>query len=374
MTDAKVAVGLGERAYDIVIGDGLLDRAGAHLKPLLARPRAFVVTDENVAAAQGARLGLALDEAGISSERIVLRPGEATKSFAELQALVERLIALGVERSDLIVAFGGGVIGDMAGFAAAIVKRGCRYAQLPTTLLAQADSAIGGKTAINSVYGKNLVGAFHQPAIVLSDIAALKTLPDREMRAGFAEVLKYGALGDPAFFVWLEENAPAVLSGEAAAVAHAVKRSCEMKAAIVAEDEREQGRRALLNLGHTFAHALESAAGHSDKLLHGEAVAAGMALAFDYSAARGLCGPADARRVKALLQRASLPTSLAEVPAARGLSGRDLAALMQSDKKARGAALTLILAKGIGAAFIERATDGPALEAFLDMKAGEAGP
>ncbi len=368
MGEARITVSLGASAYDIVIGKGGLDRAGEMMSPLLKRPWTVVVTDDNVRAAHGEALDAALGRAGIAAEWIVLKPGEATKSFAELEDLSERLIAFGVERSDLIIAFGGGVVGDLAGFAAAIVKRGCRYAQIPTTLLAQVDSAVGGKTAINAKTGKNLVGAFHQPAIVIADPCALATLPRREIRAGFAEIVKYAALGDADFFAWLESHAEAVLAAEAAATAHAVKRCCEMKAAIVAEDERETGRRALLNLGHTFGHALEAASGYSDKLLHGEAVAAGMALAFDYSVERGLCADADAKRLKTVLANAGLPIGAEGIAA----SGMELLDLVHRDKKAEGGSMTLILARGIGQAFIERGADEAALAAFLNRKTGGA--
>ncbi|MEM9170944.1 MAG: 3-dehydroquinate synthase, partial [Pseudomonadota bacterium] len=279
-----VRVGLGARSYDVLVGRGLLETAGAAIAPVLARPQTVVVTDETVWAAQGPRLAAGLAAADIAFETIVLPPGEATKSFAQLERLVAALLERGVERADAIVAFGGGVVGDLAGFASAILRRGCRFVQIPTTLLAQVDSAVGGKTGINTALGKNLVGAFHQPALVLADVDALDTLDPRELRAGYAEVLKYGALGDAAFFAWLEENAAAVLAGDAAARIYAVRRSVAMKAAIVAKDEREAGKRALLNLGHTFGHALEAAYGYDGRLLHGEAVAAGMAFAAGFSA------------------------------------------------------------------------------------------
>jgi 3-dehydroquinate synthase len=368
MTFERVTVGLGERAYEIVIGAGALDQAGALLTPHLSRARTVVVTDANVFAAQGKRLAAALSAAGVAAETIILKPGEPTKSFDELQRLVGKLIDLEVERGDLIIAFGGGVIGDLAGFAASIVKRGCRYAQIPTSLLAQVDSAVGGKTAINVAQGKNLVGAFHQPSIVIADIDALKTLPARELRAGYAEIVKYGALGDPAFFAWLERNGNLVLAGDAKARAYAVTRACEMKAAIVARDERESGARALLNLGHTFAHALEAAFGYSDALLHGEAVAAGMGLAFDFSASEGLCPPDDARRLKALLSVAGLPAGICDIPEAARIAPERFLAHMRADKKAKAGAMTLILVRGLGKAYIAANASEDAVLAFLREK------
>jgi len=260
MTKDRLTVALGERSYEIIIGEDLLESAGELLAPTLTRPRTVIVTDENVTVAQGDRLREGLDAQNIAHETITLPAGEATKSFTELAALSERLLALGVERGDLIIALGGGVIGDLAGFAAAILRRGCRFAQIPTSLLAQVDSAVGGKTAINVPHGKNLIGAFHQPAIVLADISALSTLPKRQWRAGYAEIVKYGAVNDAPFFDWLDNNVEALLDdGDSTALRHAVKTSCAAKAAIVAADEREMGARALLNLGHTFGHAIEAA-------------------------------------------------------------------------------------------------------------------
>jgi 3-dehydroquinate synthase len=349
---ATVNVALGARSYDILVGDGVLDSAGERLAPLLRRPFAVIVTDETVDAAHGGRLRRALAAAGVRHETVVLPPGEATKSFAHLETLTEALLALGVERGDLVVAFGGGVIGDIAGFAAAILRRGCRFAQIPTTLLAQVDSAVGGKTAINARAGKNLVGAFHQPSIVLADTGVLDTLPARQLRAGYAEIVKYGALGDAAFFAWLERNGAALLAGDKALRREAVVKSCAAKAAIVAGDEREDGARALLNLGHTFGHALEAAFGYSDRLLHGEAVAAGMGLAFDYSVSEGLCPAGDAARLKAHLRAAGLPAGLADIDGARAFSPDALASLMMQDKKVDQGRLTLILARRLGEAFI----------------------
>ncbi|MEQ1931096.1 MAG: 3-dehydroquinate synthase [Parvularculaceae bacterium] len=370
MTADSVRVGLGTRAYDIVIGEGLLERAGELLRPHLARDRVFIVTDRNVRQAQGKRLSIALKRAGLQAEAVVLAPGEPTKSVRQLERLLNKLSELGAERGDLILAFGGGVVGDLAGFAAAIYQRGCRYAQAPTTLLAQVDSAVGGKTGINIAAGKNLAGAFHQPVLVVSDIGALSTLPDREMRAGYAEIVKYGALGDAAFFDWLVRYGGEVLARQPAALMHAIKRSCEMKAAIVVADEREAGRRALLNLGHTFGHALEAAAGYSDRLLHGEAVAAGMGLAFDYSASMGVCEASDAERLKAHLRACGLPAGL-EGPAAGLAAPADFLKFMRADKKSAGGSITLILARRLGEAIIAAGADPDAILKFLEAKTAE---
>ncbi len=362
---AAVTVGLDARAYDIRIGTGVLERAGAEIAPLVKRPWTVVVTDENVFAAQGSRLAGGLAAQGLAHEAIVLPAGEETKGFAQLERLVSRLLDLGVERGDVVVAFGGGVVGDLAGFAAAILRRGCRFVQIPTSLLAQVDSAVGGKTAINVAQGKNLVGAFHQPSLVLADVDALRTLPERELRAGYAEIVKYAALGDAAFFAWLEANGAALLAGDAAARVLAIERSCRMKAAIVAEDEREAGKRALLNLGHTFGHALEAAYGFSGRLIHGEAVAAGMGLAFDYSVERGYCAGRDAQALKAHLRAARLPAGLDDIAGAADIGAEKLLALMMQDKKVEAGALSLILARRIGEAFIERDADQKSLRAFL---------
>ncbi len=360
-----INVALGARAYDVEVGTGLIDRAGALLAPHLTRPWTVVVTDANVAAAQGERLFTGLKAAGVAAEEIVLAPGEQAKSFDALESLLRRLISLGVERSDLIIAFGGGVIGDLAGFAAGVLRRGCRFAQIPTTLLAQVDSSVGGKTAINAPEGKNLVGVFHQPAIVLADVAALASLPARERRAGYAEVVKYGAVDQPDFFDWLQTNGPRVLAGEAAATTRAVAASVRAKADIVAADEREGGARALLNLGHTFGHALEAVYGYDGRLLHGEAVAAGMGLAFDYATSIGMCPPAEAARLKAHLNASGLPASLSDLPPGPALGSETLIGLMMQDKKVVGGALTLILPARIGAARIVRDVDAASVSAFL---------
>lgn len=353
MSDAVVRVKLGERGYDIVIGEGLLPRAGALIGPLLPRPRVAIVSDAQVAAAHldALRAGLAAD--GIESTALELPPGEATKDWAHLQQVVEWLLAERIERRDVVIALGGGVIGDLVGFAAAILRRGVRFVQVPTSLLAQVDSSVGGKTAINSPAGKNLVGAFHQPSLVLADIAVLDTLTPRDFLAGYGEVVKYGLLGDADFFAWLEENGPALARGDRATRAHAVRRSCEMKAAIVARDETEQGERALLNLGHTFCHALEAATGYSDRLLHGEGVAVGCALAFELSSRLGLCAQEEPSRVRAHLRAMGMKVDLADIPGdlppAEGLLD-----LMGQDKKVMDGQLTFILARGIGQAFVTR--------------------
>lgn len=370
MTPEKITVPLGARAYDIHIGEALLEQAGTLLAPMLPRPRTVAVTDENVYAAQGARLKDGLTAAGIEVEFIILPPGEATKSFAELEKLTGRLLDLGVERGDTVIAFGGGVIGDLTGFACAVLRRGCGFAQIPTTLLAQVDSAVGGKTAINVAQGKNLVGAFHQPALVLADVAALDTLAPRELRAGYAEVVKYGLINDAPFFDWLEANGAALLSGDAGARIRAVRTSCEAKAAIVSADEREQGARALLNLGHTFGHALEAVYGYSDKLLHGEGVAVGMALAFDYSTRLGLCSADDAARVKAHLSGCGLPASIADLPRGVSYDAERLLTLMMQDKKVEQNRLTLILARAIGDAFITRDVNADDVRDFLAAQIG----
>ncbi|WP_404714349.1 3-dehydroquinate synthase [Sphingomonas sp. MMS24-J13] len=359
----RVDVGLGRRSYPILIEAGLLDRAATHLAGMARRKRLVVVTDENVAAAQLPRFAAGLGD--IVIEPIILPPGEATKSWSVLEQLSDRLLDLGVERSDHIVALGGGVIGDLVGFAASILKRGCGFIQVPTTLLAQVDSSVGGKTAINTRAGKNLIGAFHQPDLVLIDPTTLDTLPHREVAAGYAEVVKYGLIDDPDFFAWCEANGPALLAGDAAARTHAIAYSVSAKARVVAEDERETtGTRALLNLGHTFGHSLEAETGFSDTLLHGEAVACGMALAFRFSAAQGLCPDQDATRVGYHLARSGLPTTLAEAHAIA--PGARLVEHMAHDKKMEGGKLPFLLARGIGETYLAKDVSLAAVEQFLD--------
>jgi 3-dehydroquinate synthase len=357
-----VPVRLAGRAYDVVIGD-VLGLAGERLRPLLKQPRLAVVADAAVAALHGERLRAALAGAGVEAPFVEVPPGEASKSFAGLERLLGALLDLELGRGDVIVAFGGGVVGDLAGFAAAVYKRGVRYVQIPTTLLAQVDSSVGGKTAIDTPQGKNLLGAFHQPSLVLADFGVLATLPARELAAGYAEIVKYGLIGDEPFFAWLEQNGARVLALEPEALAHAVATSVEHKAAVVAEDEREEGRRALLNLGHTFAHAFEAETGFGGALLHGEAVALGCTLAFRFSARRGLCPPADARRVEAVLEAARLPVRIGDLD--RPFSAERLVQRMRQDKKAEGGRLTLILARGIGRAFTAPDADLGAVRDFL---------
>jgi 3-dehydroquinate synthase len=360
----SVPVGLGARAYEVVIGPGLLAEAGRRIAPLARRQRLAVVSDETVWGLHGAALTASLEAAGLAVHPVIVPPGEQTKSFEGLADVTDRLLALELDRGDIVTAFGGGVVGDLTGFAAAIYKRGIDFMQIPTTLLAQVDSSVGGKTAIDTPRGKNLVGAFHQPRLVLADLDVLSTLSDREMRAGYAEVVKYGLLGDFDFFEWLETNSAAVLAREPAALARAVSRSVEMKAEIVAEDEKEQGRRALLNLGHTFGHALEAETGYGAALLHGEAVAAGQALAFRFSAAQGLCAGQDAARATAAIAAAGLPTRLDEIPGHPFDAGR-LVRHMAQDKKAEAGQLTFILAHGLGDAFVAKDVDAEAVGRFL---------
>ncbi|NBC96647.1 MAG: 3-dehydroquinate synthase [Deinococcus-Thermus bacterium] len=346
-----VDVALGARAYAVRIGPGLLARAGAEIAPLLARPRLAILTEERVAGLHLATLRSALAAEGIESAALALPPGEATKGWAQFSRAVDWLLEQQVERRDVVVAFGGGVVGDLAGFAAAVARRGVRFVQIPTTLLAQVDSSVGGKTGINSAHGKNLIGAFHQPALVLADTALLETLPRRDLLAGYAEVVKYGALGDADFFGWLEENGPALAAGDPAVQARAVRRSCEMKAEIVVRDETEQGDRALLNLGHTFGHALEAATGYSDRLLHGEGVSIGMVLAFELSARLGLCPQEEPSRLRAHLRAMGMPCDLADIPG--DLPDADgLMALMAQDKKVEAGRAKFVLARRIGEAFV----------------------
>lgn len=360
-----VRVELGDRGYDILVGDGLIHRAGLLLKPLLPRPRAVIVTDARVATLHLAALEDSLRAAAIESDAIVLEPGEETKSFAVLTKLLDDLLARKVERSDMILAFGGGVIGDIAGFAASILRRGVDFIQIPTTLLAQVDSSVGGKTGINSGHGKNLIGSFHQPRLVLADTRLLATLPERERRAGYAEVVKYGLIDDANFFTWLEQNGARVLAGDSAALVHAITACCRSKARIVAEDERESGRRALLNLGHTFAHALEAEFGYGGRLLHGEAVAVGMQLAFDLSVRLGLCPTADAERLRRHLAATGLASTIGAL--GRSLDPDILIGHMAQDKKVQEGRVTFILAEGIGRAVLRRDVPHDALRDVLEQ-------
>ena len=361
-----VPVALGTRAYDIVIGRGLIASLGERIAALRPGAKVAIVTDATVAKRHLAATEAALKSAGIESSAIVVPEGEGSKSYATFETVCEAIVAAHIERGDLVIALGGGVIGDLAGFTAASARRGLDFVQVPTTLLAQVDSSVGGKTGINSRHGKNLVGAFHQPILVVADTALLDTLPKREFRAGYAEVAKFGLLGDAAFFSWLEANWQDIFAGNAARE-HAIAVCCRGKAGIVARDERETGERALLNLGHTFGHALEAGAGFSGRLLHGEAVALGTALAFEFSVRKGLISEADAARARAHLAAVGLPTYLKDVPG--GVPGIDaLMDLIAQDKKVKRGKLTFILVRGIGQAFVENDVSAAEVRAFLTDK------
>ncbi len=365
-------VALGARRYDIRIGPGLVQRAGAEIAPLLARKRTAIITDATVAALHLDTLKAGLAAEGISAEAIILPPGEATKSFAQYQAVLSALLDAKIARHDIIIAFGGGVVGDLAGFAAATLRRGVDFIQIPTTLLAQVDSSVGGKTGINAAQGKNLIGAFHQPRLVLADTDMLSTLPGREFLAGYAETVKYGLLGDAAFFQWLEGNGPALAAGDQALRMQAIHRACEMKADVVARDETEQGDRALLNLGHTFGHALEAATGYSARLLHGEGVSIGIALAFELSMRLGLCAQETPSRVRDHFRNMGMKTDLTDIegdlPDAAALIG-----LMGQDKKVKDGKLVFILARAIGEAFIARDIPMEPVERLLKDALAERG-
>ncbi|HEY1475954.1 MAG TPA: 3-dehydroquinate synthase [Pseudolabrys sp.] len=370
-----VPVALGTRAYDIVIGRGQIANLGERIKALRPGAKTAIVTDTAVAKHHLPAAERALKAAGIESSAIVVPEGEGSKNFATFETVCEAIVAARIERGDLVIALGGGVIGDLAGFASASARRGLDFVQVPTTLLAQVDSSVGGKTGINSRHGKNLIGAFHQPILVVADTALLDTLPQREFRAGYAEVAKYGLLGDAEFFSWLEANWQGVFAGGKSsgilAREHAIAVCCRGKAGVVARDERETGERALLNLGHTFGHALEAGAGFSGRLLHGEAVALGIALAFEFSAGKGLIGAADAARVRAHLSAVGLPTYLKDVPG--GVPGIDvLMDLIAQDKKVKRGKLTFILVRGIGHAFVENDVNAAEVRAFLTDKLSSA--
>ncbi|MCJ8144882.1 3-dehydroquinate synthase [Ancylobacter sp. A5.8] len=362
----RLSVGLGSRSYDIVIGPHLLEEIGARIASLRPGARVGIVTDAHVAERHLATVEASLKAAGLTSSAIVVAPGEGSKNFATFEHVIDELLGARIERRDLVLALGGGVIGDLSGFAAAALRRGVDFVQAPTSLLAQVDSSVGGKTGINSRHGKNLVGAFHQPILVLADTSVLDTLPLREFRSGYAEVAKYGLIDNAAFFAWLERKWKDVFAGGPARI-EAIATSCAAKAAVVARDELETGDRALLNLGHTFGHALEAGAGFSQRLLHGEAVAIGMAQAFRFSAAQGLCSPDDAARVSVHLRAVGLPTRIADIPGE--LPDTDgLMRLIGQDKKVSRGALTFILARGIGQSFIARDVDPAAVRAFLDAE------
>jgi 3-dehydroquinate synthase len=365
-----VDVALGDRTYDIVIGRDVLPQLGRRVASLRPGARTAIVTDRNVASHWLEQTEASLSEAGIASSRIIVEEGEGSKTYAGLAKVSEALIAARIERNDLVVALGGGVVGDLAGFAAAILRRGVDFVQVPTSLLAQVDSSVGGKTGINSPQGKNLLGAFHQPVLVVADTVVLDTLPPRQFRAGYAEVAKYGVLGDAAFFSWLEANHADVFKGGAARD-HAIATSCRAKAAIVARDERETGERALLNLGHTFGHALEAATGFSDRLFHGEGVAVGMVLAAELSAELGMIAASDAARVSHHLAEVGLPTRLQDVAgfAQEGLADADaLMALMAQDKKVKRGRLTFILLDAVGRAVIAPDVEPALVRDFLKAK------
>ena len=365
-----VDVALAERGSDIIIGRDVLGSLGQRIASLRPGARTAVVTDRGVARHWLEKTEAVLAQAGIASARIIVEEGEGSKSYATLEKVSEALIAAKIERNDLVVALGGGVVGDLTGFAAAILRRGVDFVQVPTTLLAQVDSSVGGKTGINSPQGKNLIGAFHQPVLVIADTAVLDTLPQRQFRAGYAEVAKYGVLGDAAFFGWLEANHADILKGGAARE-HAIATSCRAKAAIVARDERETGDRALLNLGHTFGHALEAVTGFSDRLFHGEGVAIGMVLAAEFSASLGMIPQSDATRVERHLAEAGLPTHVRDIAgfAQEGLADADtLMALMAQDKKVRRGKLTFILLEAIGRAVIAKDVEPSLVRDFLVLK------
>ncbi|GGE12473.1 3-dehydroquinate synthase [Rhizobium anhuiense] len=364
-TIRTVHVPLGERAYDILIGPGLIARAGAEIASRLKGRKAAVVTDENVAPLYLEALVASLNQAGIVSAEVVLPAGEKTKSFKHLITACDKVLEARVERNDCVIALGGGVIGDLSGFAAGIVRRGVRFVQVPTSLLSQVDSSVGGKTGINSRHGKNLIGVFHQPDLVLADTDVLDTLSEREFRAGYAEVAKYGLIDKPDFFAWLEANWTSVFTGGPARI-EAIAKSCQAKADVVVADERENGQRALLNLGHTFGHALEAATAYdSSRLVHGEGVSIGMVLAHEFSARMNLASPDDARRVERHLKEVGLPTRMSDIPGDLPPAESLMDAIAQ-DKKVKSGKLTFILTRGIGQSFV--ADDVPASEVISFLR------
>ena len=360
-----VPVDLGDRSYEIAIGPGLLRDAGKLIGAHLPRKKTAIVTDSNVADAHLSNLLTSLEAEGIEADVLILPPGESTKSQAHLFEVTDFLLAAGIERNDVIIAFGGGVIGDLAGFAAAILRRGVNFVQVPTSLLAQVDSSVGGKTGINASAGKNLIGAFHQPLLVLADTAVLDSLPERQLKAGYAEVAKYGLLGDAGFFSWLEENSSSLFAGDMQTRMRAVETSCRAKANIVAEDEREGSVRALLNLGHTFGHALEAATGYSDRLLHGEGVAIGMAMAYRFSERLGVCKVGCAERAEKHLRTVGLPSHVRDIPG-EPLQAQPLLDAMYQDKKASGGKLVFILARDIGDTYVAHDVLPEDVLAFLE--------
>ncbi len=357
-----VPVALGDRSYDIHIGDGLLADLGTLIAPVLRQKRVTVITDDNVASLHLAAAMAALTQAGIDAQKLILPAGEATKSYSQFTDLCDRLLELGVERKDTLIALGGGVIGDITGFAAAVLRRGIDFIQVPTSLLAQVDSSVGGKTGINTSFGKNLVGAFHQPRMVLIDLSLLDTLPARELQAGYAEVVKYGMIDDPGFFRWLEENGAKVRMGDRAAQAYAIAHSCEAKARIVAEDEFESGKRALLNLGHTFGHALEAECGYDGTLLHGEGVAIGMAMALDLSVKMGIAEDSDLDRYHTHLKTVNMKAYASQIDQA--LDADKLLSHMAQDKKVDGGDIVFVLGP-IGGAAMHKGVDRRLVTAVL---------
>ncbi|MGI9354239.1 MAG: 3-dehydroquinate synthase [Rhizobiaceae bacterium] len=362
-----IRVDLGDRGYDIVIGDGVLGETGKRIAAMFPDARAIIVSDETVDMLHGETLRESLDSSAIEHETALVPPGEKSKSFDTLQAVVDGVIAGGFERGDVLLALGGGVVGDLAGFAAGIVRRGMKFVQLPTSLLAQVDSSVGGKTGINSPHGKNLIGLFNQPSLVLSDTVVLDTLSDREMRAGYAEIAKYGLIDRPDFFDWLDQNHEAVFAGGAAR-AEAVAISCQAKADVVKADEKERGSRALLNLGHTFGHALEAAVQYdAERLVHGEGVAIGMVLAHEFSNHLNHCGPEAAERVSVHLQAAGLPVSIDQIPGEKP-SVETLMSAIAQDKKVQRGALTFILTRGIGRSFVAKDVPPDAVRSFLESR------
>ena len=369
----RVRVELGPRSYDVLVGAGLLREAGRHMAPLLPGRSAVVITDRVIARLHLEATLAALREAGFTCSELIVEPGERSKDLATLGDVLETILSRGIERTTVLVALGGGVVGDLTGFAASILLRGVPFVQIPTTLLAQVDSGVGGKTGVNSSRGKNLIGSFYQPRLVLADVAALGTLPVRERRAGYAEIVKYGLIDDAAFFTWLEDNGQALIDGDEDLLQTAVAHACRAKARIVAGDERESGNRALLNLGHTFAHALEAEAGYDGSLLHGEAVAFGIVLAHRLSAMLGHCGADDAARVAAHFEAVGLPSEAAALPDL-GWHPPALIERMKHDKKVQDGRMTFVLTQGIGRAFLSRDVPHDALTALLDEAFGASGP
>ena len=371
-TRETVRVELGPRSYDVLVGAEILNEAGELLAPLLPGRSAVVITDTVVAETYLDPTLAALTEAGFACSQVIVDSGEHSKDLATLGGVLDDIIGRGIERTTALVALGGGVVGDLAGFAASVLLRGVPFVQIPTTLLAQVDSGVGGKTGVNSTHGKNLIGTFYQPRLVLADVATLGTLPARELRAGYAEIVKYGLIDDPAFFAWLERNGAALLDGDRDLLRAAVAHSCRSKAQIVADDERESGSRVLLNLGHTFAHALEAEAGYDGSLLHGEAVAFGIVLAHRLSAALGHCGEDDAARVADHFRVVGLPSESDALPAIRW-SPPALIERMKHDKKVRDGRMTFVLTRGIGRAFLSQDVPPEALGDILDQAFGEEG-